>query len=113
MPRPIAEVLADEYVVHGYRTLQIQESIFEQVDKLIVRLHREMATLVRDTDPADGASTRKVEFLQRRSRKLIDETYREVSKLIEAELLGIAELEQAQVRSALNKAFAFSLEDEL
>lgn len=112
MPRPIAEILADEYVAQGYRDLRVQQHAFELVDKIIVRLHRDLARMVRDTDPAEGATARKLEFMERRSKKMIDSAYQQASKLMDKELAEFTEMEVAHTRKALQVAFDEALEDE-
>lgn len=113
MPRPIAEIVADRYVEESYGLLRIQESLFRKVDAVLVRLHRDLARLVKLVDPAQGNSAARLRVLERRSAKLVAAAYKEAALLVDKELVDVAQLEVDHARTVLRQALELAMEDEL
>jgi hypothetical protein len=89
--RPAGELIQDRYIAQSLVLERAQEHVTDEVDLIITALHRRLARLVREHDPASSKKAQR--YVERKAAELIDAAYERIERFMRGELRDVAKLE--------------------
>jgi hypothetical protein len=98
--KTVNEQLRDDFIRLTVRGHRFEQGLIEQVDDMVVELHRELAKIVQTRQPATMAAAERVASA---SQLVIKRFYKRIADLVEDELFEFTDVEAIEVRNILTQ----------
>lgn len=100
--KPLSDVISDDYIEHSFEQLKRRQELADLVDRRVTALHRKLARLVLEEDPTSNRLAQ--QRVMKKSKALIDHTYREVAALAHQAARAEVDRESAHTKKAIEDA---------
>lgn len=98
--KSVNEQIRDDFIRLTVRGHRFEQGLIEQVDELIVELHRELAKIIQTRQPETMAAAERVASA---SQLIIKRFYKRIADLVEDGLFDFTDVEAIEVRNILTK----------
>jgi uridine kinase len=97
--KPINESIRDRMIHQSVKSQRIEEDIARKVDQIVVAVHKNLADLVRRSEPKFEID---IARMKKKSAIMIQSGYSAISNIVEIELAKLTEVEVLEIQNIID-----------